>query len=435
MTICATSTSDNVMGYQFAHIESYSRAGSRSGGHTVADILAEARRSPESSLHVAQPRAPINVYGCDLEELERRHDHLIGSAKETLANGKTRAVRKDTSSLFAAVISHPATPQECRDDPAIKAAVESWARESTKWLRRDLEARGGTLETVILHVDESHVHLHAYGLHPSGHADKLHPGKTAKKDAVAAALDAGHDKKTANAFGDKAYVTAMRAWQDSYSREVGLPHGLTRLGPARRRLSRAEWQAEKAAAKSVQQARTLAKGATDAAKAAESVRDRILEEAQQNARLLALEGHRRVNEARRTEAAAAELEAQAKALLRDAGRQRDRILSRARTELNRLRSFGTIIRTLWDSFRHSSIREKLRQEMQWQLDRESEHTASATRKAQEEIRRRRDIEKRLADAIQSAISSGRERDEIRRERDRLLNAVSASSPENRLKFP
>src|SRR5690606_15877396 len=126
-----------------------------------------------------------------------------------------------------------------------------------------------------MHIDESHVHLHAYGLHPSGHADRLHPGKAAKKKAVEAAMSDGQEKKAANAVGDKAYVEAMREWQDSYSLKVGLPHGLTRLGPARRRLSRAEWMAEKAAAKSVQQAKTMAAVARDAAQAAGVNRKRL----------------------------------------------------------------------------------------------------------------------------------------------------------------
>src|SRR5690606_7279932 len=194
-------------------------------------------------------------------------------------------------------------------------------------LRRDLEGRGGSLETVVMHVDESHVHLHAYGLHPSGHADRLHPGKLAKRDAMAAAVDAGHDKKTANSIGDKGYVEAMRMWQDCYSQDVGLPHGMTRLGPARRRLSRAEWKSAQAAAKSVSEARTLAKGAMDEASAAEGVRDRILEEAQQKARLMTSEGHRRIEEARAKEAAAEEAARNAKAFVQDARRERDRILS------------------------------------------------------------------------------------------------------------
>jgi len=423
------------MGFQFAHIESYSRSGRRGGGHTVADILAEARRSPEASLHVVTPRPPVLVAGCGLEELERRHDNLVEAAREILANGKQRAVRKDTSSLFTCVLSHPATPDECRADPATMAAVKEWAKDSAAWLRRDLETRGGILETVVMHVDESHVHLHAYGLYPTGHADRLHPGKIAKKAAVDAALESGHDKKTANAAGDKAYVMAMRTWQDSYSQEVGLPHGLTRLGPARRRLSRAEWMAEQAAAKSVNEARSLAKRVKDEVKTAEGVRNQILEEAQQKAHLLALQGHRRMEHAKQAEASAIQSAAKAKEVLRNAYSQRDRILARAQFQFGRLRSIGMTIRTLWDSLRRSSIRENVMREMQDLIDGEIRRAASASQKAREEAQRRQMAEIRLAEAMQSARALGRERDQIRRERERLLVGMSVSSPENRPRFP
>lgn len=36
----------------------------------------------------------------------------------------------------------------------------------------------------------------------------------------------------------------MRRWQDDFFVHVGLKHGLARIGPARRRLTRSQWQAE-----------------------------------------------------------------------------------------------------------------------------------------------------------------------------------------------
>jgi hypothetical protein len=413
------------MGYQFAHVETYSRSGSRGGGHTVRDIIAEAQRSPESCLHVATPRPPVLVTGCGLEELERRHDDLVASAKETLANGKQRSVRKDTCSLFTIVLSHPATPGECRADPATMTAVKDWARDSAKWLGRDLEARGGVLETVVMHVDESHVHLHAYGLHPSGHADRLHPGKVAKRAAVDAVLEAGQDRKTANAVGDKAYVTAMRNWQDFYSHDVGLPHGLTRLGPARRRLSRAEWQAEKAAARSVRQAKAQAKAAVEEANMADADRRRMLASTRSEADAL-------MDAAKAT---AMKVERHAATVVRKAQRERGRILSRARRDLGRLRSIGIMMRTFWDSLRISTLRRAVRQELQELVDRQAGRAAEALRRLRDESRRRLAAEARLADAILSARTLGRERDEIRRQRDRLLGEAAVADSWNRPKFP
>lgn len=389
------------MGFQFAHVETYSRSGGRSGKLNVAEILAEARRLPEASLHVENPKNPVPVFGCDFDELLYRHDTLIEQAQETLANGKKRAVRKDTGSLFTCILSHPATPEECRNDPAVKAIVEAWAKDSVKWLRHDLEARGGTLETVIMHIDEAHVHLHAYGLHPSGHADRLHPGKVFKKRAVEATIADGQDKKIANVIGDKAYVQAMRAWQDSYSEKVGLPHGLTRLGPARRRLSRAEWMVEKAAAKSVQQAQTMAATARKAARAAVVNRKQHEDAAQRTI---------------------ADAKLEAKYIVLDAQHESDRLVASADAEVRKIRSFASWFRSFWDTLRISSIRKSLWKELLPIIEGERKRVADAENRLQNEIRRRTSVETRLSNSAQSMQAIISDRDQLRRQRDRLLHA-------------
>lgn len=419
------------MAYQFAHVETYSRNGGRSRGHTVTDILAEARRCPEACTHVAHPLPPVLVAGVDLAELEKRHDRNIEAARETLTSGKTRAVRKDTASLFTAVISHPATPTECRSDPDLMKSVKMWAKASAQWLRRDIEARGGVLESVIMHIDESHVHLHAYGLHPSGHADLLHAGKRSKKDAMAAALSAGHDKKAANRFGDRAYVEAMRAWQDSYSTDVGLAHGLTRLGPARRRLSRAEWKTEQAAAKSVERARKAVRAAQVEVKTSCGVRDRIIEQGHQTARKIALKAHREIRSARALRSAAADTEKRAQTELVHARQESDALRSDAMRYAKRVRSIGSLIRSLWDSMWESTIRKRLMNEAQAVITAKTVEAKSAADRLRNETARRRDAERQLGDAVASARRAGRERDEIRARHRRLLGPETSSEPRNR----
>ena len=388
------------MGFQFAHIETYSRSGGRSGKLNIAEIIAEARRSPEASLHVERPKAPVLVFGCDFDELLRRHDTMIEQAQETLANGKKRAIRKDTGSLFTCVLSHPATPEECRNNPDIKVAVEAWVKDSVKWLHHDLGARRGTLETVIMHVDEAHVHLHAYGFHSSGHADRLHPGKAAKKQAVEAAVANGLEKKTANAIGDKAYVSAMRKWQDSYSTDVGLLHGLTRLGPARRRLTRAEWMVEKAAAKSVQQAQTMAAAAMKAARAADVNRKQHETTAQKTV---------------------ADAKLEAKSIVQDAQHESDRLVASADAEVRKIRSLATWVRMFWDTLRISSIRKSLWKEVLPLIEGERKRAADADNRLQNEIRRRTSAETRLSNTTQSMQAVISDRDQLRRQRDRLLH--------------
>lgn len=388
------------MGFQFAHIETYSRSGGRNGKLNIADIISEARRSPEASLHVSNPKKPVHVFGSDFNELISCHDTMISSTFETLANGRKRAIRKDTCSLFTCVLSHPATPDECRSDPDVKASVEEWARDSVKWLRHDLEARGGTLETVIMHVDESHIHLHAYGLHSSGYADRLHPGKAAKKRAAEEATLGGQSKKAANAVGDRAYVSAMRVWQDSYSTSVGLSHGLTRLGPARRRLSRAEWMTEKAAAQSVQKAKVLAAAAKDAARAADDIREQRVLEAQ---KITAHAKH------------------EANAIVHAAQNEHDRVIARARAEVLKVRSIGIWLRNFWDTLRMSSIREALWKEVQPLIDNERQRTVEIQKRLRNETNRRAVAEVRFSNSAQEMQALIHERNKLRRQRDRLLN--------------
>lgn len=388
------------MGFQFAHIEIYSRSGGRSGKLNVAEILAEARRLPEASLHVENPKNPVSVFGSDFDELVRRHDAIINQAQETLANGKKRAVRKDTGSLFTCILSHPATPEECRNNPDIKVAVEAWAKDSVKWLRHDLEARGGTLETVIMHVDEAHVHLHAYGLHSSGHADRLHPGKISKKRAVEAAVADGQEKKAANSIGDKAYVEAMRVWQDSYSEKVGLPHGLTRLGPARRRLSRAKWMVEKAAAKSVHQAYSMVATAMKAARAADVNRKQYEMTAQKTV---------------------ADAKLEAKSIVKNALHESDRLVASADAVVRKIRSLGNCFRSFWDTLRISSIRKALWKEALLLIDRERKRVAAVEKSLQNEIRNRTFAETKLSNINHTVQALTSERDQLRRQRDRLLH--------------
>ena len=72
---------------------------------------------------------------------------------------------------------------------------------------------GDQLHTAVLHLDESHPHVHFYVI----------PRETGKK------LEA---KK------------AMQSYQDDYFSQVSVQCGHTRLGPRRQRLTRAEWKGQ-----------------------------------------------------------------------------------------------------------------------------------------------------------------------------------------------
>lgn len=220
------------MGFQFVHLETYARK-TDTRGRSVGYVLDEASRAPEASLHVDAPEPPEVVVGLSLDELRALHDSRVDVARVVDSKGKEKRVRVDQHTLATIVASHPGgSPEE----------VARWERLTVKWLQATY---GDRLASVVRHVDEGHPHVHAYVL-PEGEmrARAFHPGVHAKEAARRDAVAAGDDAKTANRKGDVAYKHAMRGWQDGYWQQVGLPCGLARIGPGRRRLSRDGWKAE-----------------------------------------------------------------------------------------------------------------------------------------------------------------------------------------------
>jgi len=175
--------------------------------------------------------------------LEALHSETADTAKTTLSSGKTRKIRKDQKTLLSIVASYPTPINELHRHAGEPEAYKRWEAETISWIQSQF---GDDLITVIRHVDEKYPHLHAYILpksDPEIRALRLHPGYEAKRMIMDRRSDAD-GKKALNCMGDRAYRDAMREWQNSYHRDVGISSGLTRLGPKRRRLSREAWHAE-----------------------------------------------------------------------------------------------------------------------------------------------------------------------------------------------
>ena len=233
------------MAYQFIHIEAYARvAGAgKAGGRNVGNVLAEADRKPGNCPHIdpeklADPAlAPARIYGLKLEKVEAEANAWAEQAKD--AQG--RNLRKDGHCLLAGVVSLP------NDTPP--GDWQRFKNDVVKWLKSEF---GERLRSVIEHRDESHPHLHFYCIqeHGKGFAS-LHPGQQAARKAKAQGLKKGEQ--------NEAYKNAMRDWQDKFSMDVGQHHGLTRIGPGQRRLTRGEWKQEQKQAKALQQAKSRAK--------------------------------------------------------------------------------------------------------------------------------------------------------------------------------
>ncbi len=211
--------------YQFAHIESYARRASK--GRSARHIASEAERDPDYCTHVETPQPPIRVWGCSPSEAVERAEAWGEQAKDAMG----RKLRSDAPVLLAGVISYPRHGDSWGDFKA--SAVE--------WLQREY---GDNLVSVIEHQDEEHPHLHFYAVpKPGQQFNDLHQGRA----AAAKSKKAGESKPQQQA----AHTKAMREWQDRVYAGLGRQFGLARLGPRRRRRTRAEWVEEVALAQAL----------------------------------------------------------------------------------------------------------------------------------------------------------------------------------------
>ncbi|MRN67700.1 hypothetical protein [Brucella sp. 10RB9213] len=325
-----------------------------------------------------------------MDEIEHLHDELCASVRYEVAGGKTRAVRQDQHTLFTIVCSYPVPMEQVRGNPEEARRLQEWQDRNIEWLKTEY---GNDLKCVILHDDERFPHLHAYAMPDDLRCRNLHVGVAVKEAVMKAGPDDGEDSKDHNKRGDVAYRAAMSKWQDRYFEQVGLPSGLTRLGPGKRRLSRDAWKAEQAAVKSVQMAQ-------------EQVRGLDVQKAAYVAKVKA-DGARYVEKTRLS------AHVEAEKIKADA-------LAKANVEIRKVRSIANWLRCFWDSLRVSALHKALWKEVQPLIDRERERAAHIQSHLQNEIRHRMAVETKLSNANQAMQALASERDQLRHQRDRLL---------------
>ena len=439
-------------GYQFLHIASFSRKADAEG-RTIDFVLAEAARRADACQHVGAPAPPEIIFGQSVDDVRILHDTRLGEARTTNRDGKTRKLRVDQHTLLTAVLSHPATVAEMRNNPAVAAAVRAWEERSVTWLRATW---GDAVVSVIRHVDEAHCHLHALILPdgPEMRARLLHPGIAAKDRAKETVLAEGADAKTANARGDAAYKSALRAMQDEFWRGVGLPSGLARLGPGRRRLSRAAWRAEQAAAVATADSLRIAGEAKNAAETAtrkavavrESAEARVsaatdlesrAQAAAKRASVVAAAARESAAEAQARAAAAearrSEAERQACAVSVQARAEARRVVGAAQHEASQVvrgaRRVGTWLAALWHGLQGAHPALVSRRAAEQAREQERQAAQELVHAARAEADRSRSLvraaEQRLAAVSAAAASLGRQRDTLAAE----LGKVRVPSPE------
>ncbi len=221
------------MAFQFIHVTTASRAKPKKQAKgkdkkwTVRDIAGEAERDPEHSPHVSSPKPPTILLGVSpkqaMEEAEKR--------AEASSDPTGRKIRKDGAIALCGVASHHFATEDLKD-PEKREEYEHWRSLTLGYLQKKY---GGQLLSVVEHLDEKHPHVHFYAVPEAGvgfNAKTLHDGFA----AGAGATNPAEQKKL--------YNDAMRAFQDDFHANVGVRCGQARLGPKRRRMSRADWLQE-----------------------------------------------------------------------------------------------------------------------------------------------------------------------------------------------
>lgn len=350
------------------------------------------------------------VYGSTIDEVERLHDAAADVATTTPKGGKPRKIQKTQHTLMTVVASHPLTMDEVRVDPVKRREAEEWEKRTVGWLRSQY---GDRLVSVIRHEDEGYFHVHAYIVpdDPAMRAAALHPGQSAKADVMAAGPADDEDSKAHNRRGDAAYRTAMRKWQDAYHEAVAIPSGLTRLGPQRRRLTRAEWQAEQTQAKAL---KTTIERAREVKRKGET----FVAATKEDAARVAAEAAAAKAEADRQLAAAKVVTEAAKAAQDRAVSEQRKALSmmarvrqeaaRVREATARLQSLPGALRSLFDGFKQSKVAARIRAAVESEMEVLRRAATDAADRASAADAGRREAEERAKNLRASLTDSGRQ---------------------------
>ncbi|TLP42162.1 hypothetical protein FDK21_20230 [Cohaesibacter sp. CAU 1516] len=277
-------------GYQFGHVESYSRKGGqrkkRANGDVawkVDEVIDEAERKPGACDHVEEPDTdPLIIAGtcASFDELRAAHDEACAvklevpytDRKTGIETIRQKSIRKDAHTLYASVFSLPVLSADAWAEPQLMDECIDALKQAAEWEADRLRAAGGEFAMAVIHRDESHMHVHIYGIDRiRGTINWLHPGKAAV-DRIRRAKSWQDDEVSGQ---DRAYCNAMRQWQDELHEDVSSLLGLTRIGPGRARLTQAEWKALKAAQKELAKTRRKLKEAKETIANAEHVQESI----------------------------------------------------------------------------------------------------------------------------------------------------------------
>ncbi|WP_157201781.1 hypothetical protein [Massilia sp. Root335] len=205
---------------------------------SALDLLMEALRKDGHIPHVPAPKSPGILYACS-DEI--RNDPLkVADLADAWADSRKvvtgRAHQRNSPVMASTVVS---LPKEMDDDwPAFRDA-------SLKWMK---EKYGARLKLVIEHEDEENKHFHSYCIPLHGISEDgkpfsepfatVHEGYGESRKARRGAIEKSGSSQGAKT--GKAFVDAMKEYQDKFHHDVARHFNLSRLGPQKKKLNHTE---------------------------------------------------------------------------------------------------------------------------------------------------------------------------------------------------
>lgn len=237
----------------------FGRSNNRRGEkRTLVEIVGEAVRKEEYCPHVKNPLKPVLLAGDHPSQMLKKLESMAEDAKDS--TGK-RKLRKDARILMAGVMSYPERTAEMKD-PIKDKKFMAWCKDNRQWLERHY---GTSFRSAIIHLDESHPHIHFYvheDLDENGSLglSSVHPGLKAEKELK---LKKGK-AKVKKADREKVFSEALEKFQHDYWIQVSHDHGMKQHTEKRRRLKNDEFKKKKAEeAKKVEKQDSLTKEVKD----------------------------------------------------------------------------------------------------------------------------------------------------------------------------
>jgi uncharacterized protein with FMN-binding domain len=226
------------MASQFIHLAGYGRKPRKGQARweCASGIAAEGVRLPHASKHVAFPAVPEILFGGSPLDVaaEAEANSLVAF------DGIGRQLRFDGICFVAGVVSYPFENEALRGDPLERDLLSHWQISVVHWLKDKFSPH---LKSIVAHNDERYTHLHFFLLPPLTPDRRIdlgavHPGYAAKTRFIEDVVAKGGTPASAKRGSDRAYVAAMKAFQDEFHAELSSGFGHSRFSNQRERRER-----------------------------------------------------------------------------------------------------------------------------------------------------------------------------------------------------